>query len=71
MHRSGPYYLTFKSKKIGYTPRVILAGRKLNDYMGVYVASQIINLIKKNKNTIKNSRVLILGITFKEKLSRL
>ena len=61
-----PYYLTFKSKKIGYTPRVILAGRKLNDYMGVYVASQIINLIKKNKNTIKNLKVLILGITFKE-----
>lgn len=66
-----PYYLTYKSKKIGYNPKVILAGRRVNDGMGVYVASQTLKtMIKKSINT-KGARVLILGLTFKENCSDL
>ena len=61
-----PYYLTHKAQEIGYHPEIILAGRRMNDNMGRYVASQVIkHMIKKGK-TILNSKVLILGITFKE-----
>lgn len=61
-----PYYLTHKAESLGYHPEVILAGRRINDNMGLYVASKIIKLMSKKDNPIYNSRILMLGITFKE-----
>ncbi len=61
-----PYYLTQKAQDIGYNPEIILAGRRLNDNMGVYIANRVIKLMIKKGHKINNSRVLILGITFKE-----
>ena len=61
-----PYYLTYKAKEIGYHPEVILAGRRLNDNMGIFIANKVIKLMIKKGHTIKDSKVLILGITFKE-----
>lgn len=61
-----PYYLTYKAESLGYNPQVILAGRRINDNMGMYVANKVIKLMAHSGNPIKNSRVLILGITFKE-----
>jgi UDP-N-acetyl-D-galactosamine dehydrogenase len=61
-----PYYLTHKAQEVGYNPEIILAGRRLNDNMGIYVANQIIKLMIKKGQTIDSSRTLILGITFKE-----
>jgi len=61
-----PYYLTHKAQQVGYNPEIILAGRRLNDNMGIYVANQVIKLMIKKGHKIENSKVLILGITFKE-----
>lgn len=61
-----PYYLTHKAQSIGYKPEVILAGRILNDGMGEYVAYQLVGAMRKKGINIKNSRVLIMGLTFKE-----
>jgi len=61
-----PYYLAQKAQEIGYHPEIILAGRRLNDSMGEYVASQVIKLMLKRDITIKNANILVLGITFKE-----
>ena len=61
-----PYYLVHKSKKLGYTPDVILSGRKVNDNMGSFVGQKLINKLKEKKIKLKNSKVLILGITYKE-----
>ena len=61
-----PYYLTYKAKKIGYHPKIILAGRKLNDNMGKYVALNLINEFKKKRIQIKGAKILIMGLTFKE-----
>ncbi|MWW23648.1 nucleotide sugar dehydrogenase [Algibacter lectus] len=61
-----PYYLAQKAQEVGYHPEIILAGRRVNDSMGQYVASEIIKLMVKNDIRIKNARVLNLGITFKE-----
>lgn len=61
-----PYYLTHKAQEIGYNPEIILAGRRLNDGMGSYVGHQVIKLMIKKGITIAKSRILILGITFKE-----
>ena len=61
-----PYYLTHKAQQVGYNPEIILAGRRLNDNMGIYVASQVIKLMIKKGYKIEGSKVLILGITFKE-----
>ncbi len=61
-----PYYLTYKAKNIGYEPEIILAGRRLNDSMGVYVASELLKAMKKKFIKIKNSKILIMGLTFKE-----
>ncbi len=61
-----PYYLTYKAQEVGYNPEIILAGRRLNDNMGIYVANQVIKLMIKKSHKIDNSKVLILGITFKE-----
>ncbi len=61
-----PYYLTYKAKEVGYHPEVILAGRRINDNMGVHVANKVVKLMIHKGHTIKGSKVLILGITFKE-----
>jgi len=61
-----PYYLTFKAKEIKYNPKIILAGRNLNDGMGKYVASKLMKMMKKKKINIKGSKILIMGLTFKE-----
>ena len=61
-----PYYLTHKAQAIGYHPEVILAGRRLNDGMGGYVASQLVKSMVKRRIQVQGSRVLIMGLTFKE-----
>ena len=61
-----PYYLTFKAEQIGYHPQVILAGRRINDSMGKYVAEQTVKHMIAVGKTIKGSKVLVLGLTFKE-----
>jgi UDP-N-acetyl-D-glucosamine/UDP-N-acetyl-D-galactosamine dehydrogenase len=61
-----PYYLTHKAQSIGYHPEVILAGRRLNDAMGPYVAGQIVKAMLKRGLTVKGARVLVMGLTFKE-----
>lgn len=61
-----PYYLTHKAQEIGYHPEIILAGRRLNDSMGGHVASQLIKAMTNKGITIRGSRALILGLTFKE-----
>jgi len=61
-----PYYLTHKAQEIGYNPEIILAGRRLNDNMGIYVANQIVKLMIKKGQKIQGAKVLVLGITFKE-----
>lgn len=61
-----PYYLTHKAQEIGYTPEVILAGRRINDGMGQYIVSQVVKKMLRKKIHIEDSNVLILGLTFKE-----
>ena len=61
-----PYYLTHKAEAMGYHPQVILAGRRINDSMGSYVASQLVKAMLKRRVHVDGARVLILGLTFKE-----
>ena len=61
-----PYYLTHKATEIGYHPEMILAGRRLNDNMGSYVVSELVRLMTQKKIHVKGSRVLVMGLTFKE-----
>ncbi len=61
-----PYYLTHKAQAIGYHPEIILAGRRLNDSMGTYVVSQLVKAMTKRKIQVQGSRVLVMGLTFKE-----
>lgn len=61
-----PYYLAQKAQELGYHPEIILAGRRMNDSMGQYVASEVIKLMLRNNLKIKNANILVLGITFKE-----
>jgi UDP-N-acetyl-D-glucosamine/UDP-N-acetyl-D-galactosamine dehydrogenase len=61
-----PYYLTHKAQAIGYNPEIILAGRRMNDGMGAYVALQMIKAMIKKSIQIEGARVLIMGLTFKE-----
>jgi len=61
-----PYYLTYQAKKVGYDPEMILAGRKINDNMGTYVANQTYEIMLKKKIEIVGANVLIMGLTFKE-----
>ena len=61
-----PYYLTHKAQEVGHNPEIILAGRRLNDNMGIYVANQVIKLMIKKGHKIEGAKVLVLGITFKE-----
>ncbi len=61
-----PYYLLFKSQESGYNPKIITAGREINDFMPTYISQQVIKLMKSKSINLKNSNVLILGVTFKE-----
>lgn len=61
-----PYYLTHKAEALGYHPQVILAGRRINDGMGAYVAGQMVKAMLKRRIQVDGARVLILGLTFKE-----
>ena len=61
-----PYYLTHKAQAVGYHPEIILAGRRLNDNMGAYVVNQLIKAMIKRRIQIEGSRVLVMGLTFKE-----
>jgi UDP-N-acetyl-D-galactosamine dehydrogenase len=61
-----PYYLTHKAQSLGYHPEVILAGRRINDSMAKHVANQVINLMMKKRIHVVDSRILVMGLTFKE-----
>jgi UDP-N-acetyl-D-glucosamine/UDP-N-acetyl-D-galactosamine dehydrogenase len=61
-----PYYLTHKAQQIGYHPEMILAGRRINDGMGAYVAGQLVKAMLKKRIQVEGSRVLVMGLTFKE-----
>src|SRR5208283_4868016 len=61
-----PYYLTHKAEAIGYHPEIILAGRRLNDAMGGYVATQLVKAMLKRRIQVEGSRVLVMGLAFKE-----
>jgi len=61
-----PYYLTYKAQSLGYTPEIILAGRRLNDGMGSYIASQLTMAMKERNMEVLGSNILIMGLTFKE-----
>ena len=61
-----PYYLTYKAEEVGYNPQVILAGRRINEDMGAYVANQLVLKMLERRISIFDSKVLILGLTFKE-----
>lgn len=61
-----PYYLTHKAQQVGYHPEIILAGRRLNDSMGSYVSSQLVKQMTKQGVAVRDSRVLVMGLTFKE-----
>ncbi|MES2881685.1 MAG: nucleotide sugar dehydrogenase [Bacteroidota bacterium] len=64
-----PYYLTYKASELGYTSRVILAGRHINDNMSIYVARKIVRHIISNVSDVKAAKVLVMGATFKENVS--
>jgi UDP-N-acetyl-D-glucosamine/UDP-N-acetyl-D-galactosamine dehydrogenase len=61
-----PYYLTYKAQQLGYHPEVILAGRRINDGMGAYVAGQLVKQMLRREMKAEGARVLVLGLTFKE-----
>ena len=61
-----PFYLTHKAESVGYHPQVILAGRRINDNMGIFVANKLVKLLSQKGNAIRDAKVLVLGITFKE-----
>lgn len=61
-----PYYLTHKAESLGYHPEVILAGRRINDNMSTYIASNVIKLLARNQQPVYGARILVMGITFKE-----
>ncbi len=61
-----PYYLTHKAQEIGYHPEMILAGRRINDGMGAYVAQRVIKLMNQRRIPVMDARVLVMGLTFKE-----
>jgi UDP-N-acetyl-D-galactosamine dehydrogenase len=61
-----PYYLTYKAQQVGYHPEMILAGRRINDSMGPYIASEVVKLMLKKRIHVADAQILILGLTFKE-----
>jgi UDP-N-acetyl-D-galactosamine dehydrogenase len=64
-----PYYLTFKAQALGHHPEVILSGRRINDNMGKFIAEKTVKKLIKAEKTVKNAKVLIMGLTFKENIS--
>ncbi len=64
-----PYYLTYKSTELGYKPEVILSGRRINDNLSDYIATRIVRMLIHAGKTINKSRILVLGVTFKENVS--
>lgn len=64
-----PYYLTWKAESLGYNPQVILAGRRINDDMGKYIAEQCVKKMIAGNKTVKGAKVLMLGLTFKENVT--
>jgi UDP-N-acetyl-D-galactosamine dehydrogenase len=66
-----PYYLTTLAEQVGYYPQVILAGRRINDSMGVHIANKLVNLLTKADKVLNEVRVGILGLSFKENVSDL
>ena len=64
-----PYYLTMKAQQLGYQPEVILAGRRINNNMGAYIAARVVKLLIDADTTVKNARVGVLGLSFKEDCS--
>ncbi|MCA9589313.1 MAG: nucleotide sugar dehydrogenase, partial [Myxococcales bacterium] len=66
-----PYYLTMKAQQLGYQPEVILAGRRINDGMGVFIAQRLVKLLAHADRPIKGAKVGVLGLTFKEDVSDL
>ena len=64
-----PYYLTYKAIELGYTPEIILSGRKINDNLSQHVAKKTIQLISESTKTDQRSKVLVMGVTFKENVS--
>jgi len=61
-----PYYLTHKAESLGYHPEVILAGRRINDNMGIFIANKVVKLMLKKGHNLPDAKILVLGITFKE-----
>ncbi|MCX7144177.1 MAG: Vi polysaccharide biosynthesis UDP-N-acetylglucosamine C-6 dehydrogenase TviB [Proteobacteria bacterium] len=61
-----PYYLTHKAQSLGYHPEIILAGRRLNDSMGIYVVAQLVKAMSKQRIPVEGAKVLVMGFTFKE-----
>jgi len=61
-----PYYLAYKAKELGFHPQLILAGRRINDYTPIFVAQKVVKLLIKAGKVVQNSKVLVMGITFKE-----
>lgn len=61
-----PYYLTYKADSLGYHPQVILAGRRINDNMGIHIANRVIKLMTQHNLPVNKAKILVLGITFKE-----
>jgi len=61
-----PYYLTYRAQAVGYIPDVILAGRRINSNMGVYVADELVKAMLRKRLHVADARVLVLGLTFKE-----
>jgi len=61
-----PYYLTFKAEELGYKPNLILGARQINNGIGKYIAEQTIKMVIANDKKIKDSNILVLGVTFKE-----
>ena len=61
-----PYYLAYKAREIGFHPQLILAGRRINDYTPIFVAQKVVKLLIKAGKVVQNSKILVMGITFKE-----
>ena len=64
-----PYYLTAKAESVGYHPQMILAGRRINDNMSIFVAQKLVKMLIAQNLTVKHSRVAIFGVTFKENVT--
>ncbi len=61
-----PYYLAYKAREVGFHPQLILAGRRVNDYMPQFIAQKVVKLLIKTGKVVQNSKILVMGITFKE-----